>query len=945
MACKFAAQGLPPRHQYEFCVELMPDAVPQASLIIPLSPAKNKALDTLINDGISNGTICQTTSPWAAPNKYLLPLTMDLVDSLLDADTFTKIDLQNAYGNLRVAEGNEDKLAFICRSGQFAPLTMPFGPTGAPGYFQYFMQDILLGSIGKDVVAYLDDIMIYTKKGLNHEDAVQTVLDTLSKHTLWLNPEKCEFSKGEVEYLGLLISCNRIQMDPPKVKAVSNWPPPHNLTELQQFIGFAKFYWWFIKQFSHVVRPLHNLTKKDSSFNWTPECQSAFNNLKKSFTTAPILKFANLYRPFVLECDCSDFALDAVLSQDYAIFDKELLAIVTSFKEWRNYLEGSPHQLHTIVYTDHRHEAVCPDALSQQPDLAPNKAKKLTFGQLLRPDNIRPDTFTAITEFEACFVNESVDLNNTDYWFDVDILGSEDIPDLNSIAALSCPTKPSLTDQDPLRQARQLDKEMCASKDSLGFSVPELRSTLAPPQYAKMIEGVRRTVPEDNDYTLLMDLVTLPASRRLNPKLSRHHNSKLAGHPGRAKTLSLIQHSFTWPSIKHMVNQYVDGCNACQQSKAFTQKPLGLLQPLPIPAGLWTDISYDLITDLPVLEGYDSILTVVNQLTKMANFLPCKKTLNAKDLARLMLGNVWKLHGTLKTIVSDQGSVFISQITRKLDRQLGIWLHPSTAFHPQTNGQSEITNKAVEQYLRVFVSYHQDDWVQLLPTAEFAHNNHNHLSTGMSPFKANYGFNLSYGRVPLAKQCLPVVEERLKKLSEVQDELKECLQCAQESMKSQFDQHARANPGWKTGNEVWLNSRNISTTRPCPKLDNQWLGTFSISKVISSSAYELNLPPSLRGIHPVFHVSMLQRHQPDLISGRRPPAPNPIIIEGTNEWEVEDILDCRVRGKQCQYLVSWKGFGPQENSWEPDQNLDNCKELVDQFNARFPEAASKHQRC
>jgi hypothetical protein len=192
------------------------------------------------------------------------------------------------------------------------------------------------------------------------------------------------------------------------------------------------------------------------------------------------------------------------------------------------------------------HEAVCPDALSQQPDLAPNKAKKLTFGQLLRPDNIRPDTFTAITEFEACFVNESVDLNNTDYWFDVDILGSEDIPDLNSIAALSCPTKPSLTDQDPLRQARQLDKEMCASKDSLGFSVPEFRSTLAPPQCelvlhsiflvsagqpplpldiwtdAKMIEGVRRTVPEDNDYTLLMDLVTLPASRRLNPKLSRY---------------------------------------------------------------------------------------------------------------------------------------------------------------------------------------------------------------------------------------------------------------------------------------------------------------------------------------------------------------------------------------------------------------------------------------
>ena len=189
---------------------------------------------------------------------------MDLVDSLLDADTFTKLDLRNAYGNLWVAEGDEDKLAFICCSGQFAPLTMPFGPTGAPGYFQYFMQDILLGHIGKDVAAYLDDIMIYTKKGSDHKAAVRTVLETLSKHTLWLKPEKCEFSRKEVEYLGLLISCNRLQMDPTKFKAVTDWPPPRNVTKLQRFIGFANFYRRFIDQFSRVAWPLHDLTKKDT---------------------------------------------------------------------------------------------------------------------------------------------------------------------------------------------------------------------------------------------------------------------------------------------------------------------------------------------------------------------------------------------------------------------------------------------------------------------------------------------------------------------------------------------------------------------------------------------------------------------------------------------------------------------------------------------------------
>jgi hypothetical protein len=180
------AQTLPPRRRYDFCVELMPGASPQARRIIPLSPAENEALDALINDGLANGTICHTTSPWAAPvlftgkkdgnlcpcfdyqklnavtvkNRYPLPLTMDLVDSLLDADQFTKLDLRNAYGNLRVAKGDKDKLAFIFLAGQFAPLTMPFGPTSAPGYFQYFIQDIMLRQIGKDVAAYLDDIMI-----------------------------------------------------------------------------------------------------------------------------------------------------------------------------------------------------------------------------------------------------------------------------------------------------------------------------------------------------------------------------------------------------------------------------------------------------------------------------------------------------------------------------------------------------------------------------------------------------------------------------------------------------------------------------------------------------------------------------------------------------------------------------------------------------------------
>jgi hypothetical protein len=170
--------------------------------------------------------------------------------------------------------------------------------------------------------------------------------------------------------------------------------------------------------------------------------------------------------------------------------------------------------------------------------------------------------------------------------------------------------------------------------------------------------------------------------------------------------------------------------------------------------------------------------------------------MNSEQLADLMLKQVWKLHGTPKTIFLDRGSIFISQITQELDKQLGIRLHPLTAYHPRTNGQSEIANKAVEQYLRHFVQYQQDNWEPLLATAEFSYNNNDHVSIGVSPFKANYGFNPSYGGIPSSEQCLPAVEERLGQIREVQIELKLCLEAAQESMKAQFDKSVKDTPNW-----------------------------------------------------------------------------------------------------------------------------------------------------
>ncbi|KAH9473218.1 hypothetical protein Pst134EA_033220 [Puccinia striiformis f. sp. tritici] len=562
-----------------------------------------------------------------------------------------------------------------------------------------------------------------------------------------------------------------------------------------------------------------------------------------------------------------------------------------------------------------------PDALSRRPDLAPEKGSKLSFGQILRPENISGETFTEIAEFDCWFEEEYILDEEAESWFEIDVLGVDKV---------ELPDTSEWTDRmlvESIRQATPHDKR-------LGPLLNHIEE-----------KDEKRGMTTREGIIYEKGIILVPAVNNIKREILRsRHDSKMVGHPGRARTLALVKRVFSWPSMKKFINDYVDGCQSCQRVKPSTQVPFGTLEPLPIPAGPWTDISYDMITDLPVANSFDAILTVVDRLTKMSHFLACRKNMNSGELADLLLKNVWKLHRTPKTIISDRGSVFISQVTRELDKRLGIKLHPSTVYHPRTDGQSEIANKAVEQYIRHFVNYHQNNWDGLLATAEFAYNNNTHTSIGVSPFKANYGFDPCLGGIPSAEQCVPEVEQRLKALERVQEELRYCLEESQESMKIQFDKHVKTTPRWAVGDEVWLSSRNITTARPTAKLEHRWLGPFPISKQISTSAYQLTLPLSMHGIHPVFHVSVLRKHTADSIEGRGYEEPAPVQIEDEDEWEVGEILNCRKKRKKKEYLIAWKGYGPEANSWEPETNLSNSEELLDEFNKKFPTAAAKYKR-
>ena len=393
-----------------------------------------------------------------------------------------------------------------------------------------------------------------------------------------------------------------------------------------------------------------------------------------------------------------------------------------------------------------------------------------------------------------------------------------------------------------------------------------------------------------------------------------YHDSPPAGHPGRWKTYELVSRNYWWPGLSTFVERYVSGCDTCARTKNTSHRPVGQLQPNPVPDGPWQVVTCDFITQLPESEGYDAIFVTVDRLTKMVHLAPTHSTVDAPDTADLFLNLVWKHHGTPKQVISDRGPQFVSRFLKAMFERLGIKGSTSTAYHPQTDGQTERVNQELEQYLRAFTDVRQSNWASLLPVAEFAHNTRAHSATKVSPFKALYGYDPEFVVAPASPAAsVPRAEERLDELKAVQDEAKAALEVAAERMKHFYDRMKAESPEYNPGDRVWLDARNVALTGT-RKLNPRRLGPFEVVKKVSPLNYELKLPATWR-IHPVFHTTLLSPHMADTIPGRPlQPAP-PVMVEGTEEYEVEGVLDSRFRRGGLEYLVRWKGYSAAEDTW------------------------------
>ncbi|WVZ85174.1 hypothetical protein U9M48_032124 [Paspalum notatum var. saurae] len=632
--------GMPPDREVEFLIELLPGIAPIAKRQYRVAPKEQELIKENIDELLGKGFIRPSSSPWAfsvlfvdkkdgtrrmcvdyralndvtIKNKYPLPRIDDLFDQLQGACVFSKIDLRSGYHQMKIRPSDIPKTAFITRFGLYEYTVMSFGLTNAPAYFMNLMNKVFMEYLDKFVVVFIDDILIYSKKEEEHEEHLRLVLQKLREHKLYAELSKCEFWLDQVPFLAHIGSKGGIMVDPSKISSVMDWKVPEVVKEVRGFLGLAGYYRRFIESFSRIAKPMTSLLEKGVPFIWTKERQTAFDELKKRLTTAPVLTLPDLTKSFTVYCDASKKGLGCVLMQEgkviayasrqlrkhevnYPTHDLELVAVVHALKIWRHYLFGNRCE----IYTDHKSLKY----IFTQNELTMRQRRWL---ELIKDYDLEihyhPGKANVVADAlsRKSYVNMAVA-------FQMPLELCAEFESLNlgfvhhtTVAAFEA--KPTLEQE--IRKRQKTDEK-----------IQEIREQIKVGKAPHFCEDEQGTVWYKNricvpDVDSIKKLI-----------LSEAHDTAYSIHPGSTKMYHDLKEKFWWYGMKRAAAEYVAVCDTCQRVKAEHQRPAGLLQPLKIPEWKWEEISMDFIMGLPrTQKGYNSIWVVVDRLTKVAHFIP-----------------------------------------------------------------------------------------------------------------------------------------------------------------------------------------------------------------------------------------------------------------------------------------------------------------------------------
>ena len=348
---------------------------------------------------------------------------------------------------------------------------------------------------------------------------------------------------------------------------------------------------------------------------------------------------------------------------------------------------------------------------------------------------------------------------------------------------------------------------------------------------------------------------------------------------------------YYWPTFRKDIEAYVKGCNTYQKVKAKTSQSATPLHLNEIPSFPWEIISVDLIGPLPQSKSKNAILVVVDRFSKMIHLFPVMDTITSKGVTTIFCDSIFKLHGTPRKVISDRGPQFVSSFMKDLYKLLNIQANPSTAYHPQTDGQTKHINREVEKYLRIYINHRQTDWAEWLALAEFAHNSQMTSATGVSPFLLNYRQQpiIPNKQVEVRNESASTFITKMKSHHQAAHQ---ALEKTAEMMKKAHDKHTQSTIEFTMGQEVLLEGTHIRTDRATKKFDDKRYCPFKITRKVRQSAYELALPSMWKGIHPIFNESLLTPYHQGTFPSQEKPKPPPLtIVEQEEEQEIEEIVD------------------------------------------------------
>jgi len=803
-------------------------------------------------------------------DSYPLSLIEELQDQLERVKYFTSLDLKDVYYWVRMKENKEWKMTFWTRYEHYKYIIMPFRLKNALTIFQWLINDTLREYLDDFVIVYLNDILIYSENLETHWEHMWKILKKLKERALYVKQLKSRFKTQKVKFLDYVIWSEQIEKNSEKTVAVQNWPTPTRLKKVQVFLKLVNYYWKFVLNYSQIVKPLTQLTQKTERWHWNQKQEEAFNALKESLSKTAHLVISQSACEKILKTDASDFVIDTCL---YQIKDEVQRFIVFQSRKLsglKKRYEVHDKELLAIVKALQEWRSYLAGTRKSIQIFTDHKnlrnfamTKKLNWWQVCWTELL------ADFEFQIHYKknNENGEVNTLSRWFNHEKVKWVHIKILSEKNEI-------------------LTKELAAT-----YRVKN---------------------------TSLMN----------NELIQECHDSQTDKHLEVKRTENLIRQRHNISDLRNWVTKYITRCESCWKNKIQRDKQYDEVTWISVLSKPWKSITMNFIMKLSPSKNsawevwFNSILTIVNRLIKYTMFISFKKTATAPVLVYIILQELISNHRLSKEFIIDRDKLFTSKFWETLTAELRIRWKMLTAYHSQMNEQSEWMNQTVETYLRHYINKNQNNWVQLLSTAQFIYNNTRNETMSTTSFWVNYRYNSeiwwdSQTQESWSQKVILNIAE-IKKLH--QDLMKR--------LKEQKGKDTEFKSFW-VEERVYLWTDNIQMKMKSKKLKNKNIESFKIVRDIKELSYELDLLKKMQ-IHSVFYAFMLQ-HCNQTISLQI----TETSVEFNEEYKIENILEKRMISEEAHYLIKWKGYDISENIWELRKNLKNCVRTLQCFEKKI----------